>query len=134
MKDGPAFNTFSKNFFYVLVYCSIMITFSSLVFATPPSEIKLEYDQEKKILHMEFKHVSSDPRDHYLRRVFIYKNDVEVVKRQYTKQTNHQKLIDDVPIELRPGDVVRVLAICNEAGRKEETLVIPEKNEESNSP
>ena len=115
-----------------LLWLSCFLT--SLSWATPPSEIKLEYDQDKKILHMELKHVSSNPRKHYLRRVFIYKNDDDAIERDYTTQTNAQGLIEDVAIDLKGGDKVRVLAVCSKAGRKEETLVIPEADEKSESP
>ena len=134
MNDRFTLNSILKISFCLLFFQWVGIMTPAVIFATPPSKIILEYDQEKKILHMEFKHVSSNPRKHYLRRVFVYKNDVEAIKRDYTTQTNPQELIEDVSIELKPGDVIRVLAICSKAGRKEETLIIPEAHEESSSP
>ena len=119
MKHRLAFNNISK---ILLLMVLVMVPF---VWATPPKEIQLEYDQEKKVLHMDLKHVSSNPRKHYLRRVFIYKNSEEAIVRYYTKQTTPQGLTDDIAIDLSPGDKVRVLAVCSDAGRKEETLVIP---------
>ena len=76
---------------------------------------------------MELKHVSRDPQEHYIRRVFIYRNGEEILKQSYTHQTNAKGLVEDFPLEFEPLDEVRVLAICRDAGRKEATLIIPEK-------
>ena len=142
MKDQGAFNDIcilsllkARGCILICGFCFFLSTFlPSLSWARPPSKIILEYDQQKKILHMEFKHVSLDPRKHYLRRVLIYKNDEDFIQKNYSSQTNAQGLIQDLTIDLKPGDVIRVLAICSDAGRKEETLIIPGANEESKSP
>ena len=76
---------------------------------------------------MELKHVSSNPQKHYIRRVFVYRNGEEILKQSYTHQTNAKGLIEDFILDLEPLDQVRVLAICRDAGRKEATLIIPEK-------
>ncbi len=93
--------------------------------ARPPSAVDLSYDTEKKDLHIEVHHVASNPRKHFIRKLSIDKNGQEVDSRSYAKQTTATMLIEDVPLEAVTGDVVRVEAICSEAGRKEATLVVP---------
>ena len=93
--------------------------------ARPPTELNLSYDTEKKNLHIEARHVTSGSRKDFIRRVVVYKNNKEVEKRLYVKQTTASMLIEDVALEAGTGDVLRVEAVCNDVGRKETTLVIP---------
>ena len=93
--------------------------------ANPPSEVILTYDPAKKNFHVEADHVTKNPRKHFIRKLFIDKNGIEVDSRSYVQQTTTTMLIVDIPLEAVTGDVLRVEAVCNEAGRKEATLVIP---------
>ncbi len=93
--------------------------------ARPPTEINLSYDLEKKDLHVEARHVTKNSRKHFIRQIAVYKNDVEAEKRFYIQQTSALMLSADVALEAVTGDVLRVEAVCNEAGRKETTFAIP---------
>ncbi len=93
--------------------------------ARPPTEIILNYDPDMKILHVEARHVTKNPRKHFIRQIVVYRNDVEAEKRLYVQQTTGAMLTEDVAIDAVTDDVLRVEAVCIEAGRKETTLVIP---------
>ena len=102
----------------------LMIASSAL--AHPPSEIYLNYALEIKTLHIEIKHVSDSLREHHIRRLIVYRNDEEV----QTLNFNTQKppgLETDIIVETKPGDTLRVTAICSEAGNREQSLTIPEE-------
>jgi len=99
-------------------------TVSSL-WARPPSKIILEYDSDKEVLHVELRHVSTNVRDHFIRRLFIYVNDEKYKTISYVKQPHPTILKEDVELSVKEGDIVRVKAVCNETGKKEESLVIP---------
>ena len=105
-----------------LIFILHCCTFS---WATAPSAIDMEYDAENKIFHVEVKHISHNMNKHYIRRLIVYKNDEEVGKFTYPKQTSPNGLIEDLPLEAKSGDIIRVSAICNEAGPSEETFTIP---------
>lgn len=105
----------------IIIFCGM----TGRAMARPPAEINLSYDTEKKNLHIEARHVTSNSRKHFIRRVVVYKNGEEIEKRFYVQQTTAAMLIEDLALEAVPGDVLRVEAVCNEAGRKETTLVIP---------
>ena len=113
---------------------SIGILFSCLinpVGATPPSSIELTYDPQKKNLHIEIAHVAHDPRRHHIRKVEISINTEKPTDLYFPTQTTPSFLIIDFPLQAKEGDKIRVLAICNEAGRGEETLIIPEEDKKS---
>ena len=85
----------------------------------------MEYNAEKKILHIEIKHISHNVNKHYIRRLIVYKKEEQVANFIYPKQPSPTQLVEDVPLEAESGDVIMVKAICNQAGPKEEAFVIP---------
>lgn len=104
-----------------LILCSTVAT----AWARPPAEIQLIYDKDLKRLHIEVRHVSKNPRKHFIRKLLLSKNNKELESFSYVQQTTAAALIQDVSLESVTGDVITVEAVCNEAGRKEETLIIP---------
>ena len=111
----------------LFIFCVV-----NAAWATPPSSIDLSYDPENKNLHIEIAHASHDPRAHHIRKVEVTRNDDKPIDLYFATQTTPAMLTTDVPLEAKEGDTIRVVAICSEAGRKEETLVIPK--EEKTSP
>lgn len=110
--------------FFILLL--VIIFYCLPASARPPSKINLTYAKEEKMLLIDIEHVSSDQNDHYIRRVIVYKNGEEVAKYAYPIQEKPTGQAQDVKLEAKVGDEIRVLAICSKAGRKEETLVITE--------
>ena len=92
--------------------------------ARPPSEILLSYDYQMKQLHIDIKHVTNDISEHRIRKLTIYKNDTEVDRIHFSAQTSATGLVTDVAIEAAPEDVLRVEAVCSEAGRGEASLTV----------
>ena len=101
------------------------LVFPNNLWAHPPSDMKLEYDQNQKNLHVEITHTAHDPREHHIRKILITHNDKEPLVRYFATQTRPSELIVDVPLEAKAQDKIRVMAICNEGGQKEETLIVP---------
>ena len=93
--------------------------------ARPPTEINLSYDLEKKNLHVEARHVTKNPRKHFIRQIVFIgtmwkQRNVSMFSRQAHRCSARMPLW-----KRSPGDVLRVEAVCNEVGRKEATFVIP---------
>jgi len=102
--------------------------FFSLVFvaqARQPSAIELSYDKDKSLLHIVIKHTSNNLREHHIRKVTVTKNKETAVPYYFPTQTSATELILDVPLIAIPNDTIRVEAVCSEAGRGEQELVIP---------
>jgi len=95
------------------------------VSANPPKEIKLNYDKDKSVLIVEITHMTRDRTEHYIRKIFVSKNQEDPISSFFVGQAASTGFTVEIPIDLAPGDTVRVKAICNEAGFKEETTVIP---------
>ena len=117
-----------KTLFTVGILLSCLISFA---WATPPSSIDLNYDAEKGNLHIEIAHAAHDPHQHHIRKVEVSVNDQKATNLYFATQTTPASLIIDLPLQAKGGDRIRVLAICSEAGRREETLIVPEKDKDS---
>jgi hypothetical protein len=98
---------------------------NGIAWGHPPSAMDLTYNGSEKKLHVEVKHVSTNKRDHVVYKLVAFKNDVEVNTSKYLKQTSATMLISDIPLDAVPGDVLRVKAFCNDAGSREQTLIVP---------
>ena len=117
-----------KNRIFVIMSLFLLLTVFSLQ-AHPPSSIQLDYDLQKKILHIEIKHISRNPREHRIRRIFIYVNDSEPRELYLSHQTTLASDIEDIELDAKPGDRIRVKAFCSDSGEKEATLVVTEPAE-----
>ena len=93
--------------------------------AHPPTDVDLSYDQGTKNLHVEVSHTTRNLQNHYIRKIVIDKNDIQIKDFVYPKQTTATMLIQDFPIDAASGDLIHITAICRPAGRAEGTLVIP---------
>jgi len=92
--------------------------------AHPPRDMEIVFIEEEQVLEISMIHVSSDPRDHFIRTVIVYKNGEETDKRLFTKQTTAQGLTIQMPLQAQSGDVIEVKAICNKAGFKTASITI----------
>lgn len=84
--------------------------------ATPPTNVTLTYDVEKKMLHVSAKHATESLDRHYLRRVVIYKNDQEVDAVNLTRQKMPSGIEEDIALEAQQGDRIAVSIYCKKGG------------------
>ncbi len=99
---------------------------SPVVAAHEPTSIQLDYDLQKKVLHIEIKHLSQNPRVHRIRKIRIYLNDDLPLELFLTTQTAPSYERADIALKAKEGDHIRVEAYCSEGGWGEATLVIPQ--------
>jgi len=115
----------AKAYREILSFLFSLLLLQSSAWAHPPAHIGLVYNQEEGNLHIELGHVTKNLRKHYIRKLFICKNDVEVKNFLYVHQATSALLVEDVSLEAVAGDVFRVKAVCRESGYKDATLVVP---------
>ena len=110
---------------------ALVILVAGLVFAHPPKDMQLKYDETSQTLHIEMVHVTSDMFRNYVYRIVVLKNEEQVINQFFTKQKNPHDAIEDFSLQAVVGDVIRVKAFCKEGGEAEETLTIlkPENTE-----
>ncbi len=101
-----------------------LLMFGSRAWTTPPSQIELSYNKETEVLTIKVYHPSKSTRAHYIRRIFVYKNDEEIIKEGFPAQ-EAWGMTNEVKVPTRSGDQLRVKAVCVNAGSAEETILIP---------
>lgn len=116
-----------KNMKRIIIFFALSFLFTHCPFlgATPPSAVHIEYNAGKKILHLEIKHISRNLNDHYIRRVNVTKNDNEIKKFIYPRQSSPPGFSEDIDLDAQSGDIIRVKVFCNRTGPKEEAFVVP---------
>ncbi len=115
----------------LLLTLLVSLSFSTLSWAVPPSEIDLSYDVATKTLHIKIIHVTRNVHKHHIRRLEISKNGELISDLKLVSQTTNSKIDQDVTIEAKSGDILTVKATCNQAGIKEESLTVAEPKKET---
>ena len=117
----------AKNITRMIMVAVLSLNIAVLAQARPPSTIELTYDAQKGSLHVVVKHVSENMRKHYIRKITVTRNKEVPVPYYYSSQTSAAEMMVDIPLKVMPKDTITVEAVCSEAGRGEETLIIPEE-------
>jgi hypothetical protein len=103
-----------------------MLSGGQTALAHPPSEMSLNYIHEKEVLRVDMTHASHDIKDHYIRKIYIFKNDEKPTIVYLTRQGRPNKAIEDILIKSDSNDVIRVKVFCSKGGFEEETITVPE--------
>ena len=119
-----------SNLFFRALDCFVaallaMTVSGAVAFATPPSQIELSYDALKGNLHIEAEHPSDRLDRHYLRRMVIYKNDVQDQELFYPRQTYAAKFVADTALKADPGDRIAVELFCSQGGVGRQEITVP---------
>ncbi len=117
-----------KKIFTIISGVFLSFYFLNSVQATPPRNLELDYDQTNKVLHVHLTHISTNVYDHYIRQIIVYKNDQSVKVLRLVKQNTGRELRQDIPIDAKLGDVLRIKAVCNQAGTLEATITVNDQN------
>lgn len=116
-----------KRFFLTMV-CAMCVALN--VWATPPMDVSINYDKEKKILHVSSAHPSDHLDKHYLRRIVIFKNDVEDKSVAYPRQKMPSGIEEDIAYDAKGDDVISVKIFCSQGGIGiAQTTVAPDQKE-----
>jgi len=108
-----------------LFLCGLLVT-STLAFAHPPSDIKIQFDPATKLLTAVIKHRVSNPKTHYIYKVDIGLNGKEIQMLSFSEQeTNTHQTIKLMLPEVKKTDVLSVEGYCNLSGKLEKEIKIP---------
>ena len=108
-----------------MLYILVVFAWFSEAGATPP-DVALNYDPGTQILKIEVSHVTNNVREHYIRRLVVYKYNQEVDSMIFPRQETPTGFTRDVPLAAQPGDLIYVEAFCKEGGTKKAEIFIAE--------
>jgi len=92
--------------------------------AHPPSQVSLTYDSPNQTLKVTTTHQVSNPSSHYVYRISIEKNGVQVLTNEYKSQPTSGTFVYDYPINATSGDVLKATAYCSIAGSKSGQITV----------
>ncbi len=94
-----------------------------LVYAHPPSDIKITFDDTTKTLTAVIYHDVQDVMMHFIKKADIGLNGKEIATKDFTQQDNNQtQTVTYVIPDAKVGDTVFVEGYCNIAGKLKKEL------------
>jgi hypothetical protein len=110
----------------VLLLVSIAVL-SGGALATPPSDVKVTYDQNAGDLIVSITHPVADPTTHYIKQVTVNQGSTVLADNSYTSQPDPSTFIYRYNLpQLKGGSgEIQVTATCNMFGSRSTTLMLP---------
>lgn len=111
-----------KIFLFVL---AVILCSTQLSYAHSPSNIEANFDPETSEVSVVVYHDVNDPKTHYIKKISVFVNNMQVLQDEYSQQTNNmdQPAVYELR-DLKTGDIVTVKAFCNISGQSSTTLTI----------
>ncbi|MCB9757468.1 MAG: hypothetical protein H6753_03480 [Candidatus Omnitrophica bacterium] len=115
-----------RNIFLITVWLFLMV---SIVPATPPNDLQLQYDPVEQNLAISMHHPTAELREHYIRTITVTVNNEKPEIHRLPFQRSASEVKISIFLDLKPGDAVHVKASCSLGGSAEADLVIPPQQE-----
>jgi hypothetical protein len=93
-------------------------------YANPPQNVQVEYDAPSHSLKVTITHNTPMPDFHYIKRVTIKKNGVELSVNEYTSQPTKDTFSYNYDVSAKDGDKLEATAKCSMYGSKTGELTI----------
>jgi desulfoferrodoxin (superoxide reductase-like protein) len=108
----------------ILVLCFLFAA-GMQVFAHSPSEIKIEFDPESKLLIATIYHLVGDSKTHYIERIDVRLNGKKVQTVVLKEQDSLLEQAIAVPVsDVKKGDSLSVEAYCSISGKLEKEIKV----------
>jgi len=93
--------------------------------ANPPNRVFAEYDSARQELGVQVEHIVSNVHSHFIEKVIVYKNGVEVTSKSFDFQTGKREQTM-IPFKLPAvtGDTIKVIATCSRGGSGSTTITV----------
>jgi desulfoferrodoxin (superoxide reductase-like protein) len=108
-----------------ILFAFIIFSAISSVYAHPPSDIKITFDPKTKMLEAVIMHNTSNPLNHYIKKVDVGLNGEEIIEHSISREDNNltqdtRYLVPDV----KNGDTLSVEAYCNISGKLKKEIKV----------
>lgn len=107
----------------LLIGFFVLFVLSTLAYAHPPSDIKITFDPQTKILSAVIVHEVSNPAAHYIKKVDVSLNGKEIIEQSISRQDNFStQTVSYLIPDAKEGDVFSVEGYCSISGKLEKEL------------
>ena len=101
----------------------IFLLLSTTAYAHPPSDIKITFDPETKILSAVITHDVSNPATHFIKKVDVSLNGQEIIEQMISRQDNfNTQAVSYLIPDFKEGDLLAVEGYCSISGKLEKQL------------
>ncbi|MFX0107650.1 MAG: hypothetical protein ACFE7R_05165 [Candidatus Hodarchaeota archaeon] len=108
----------------VLFFSLVLLPQSMMASAHNPGGVSLEYDSGTDTLTVTVSHSVDDPNTHYIYRIVVEKNSIEVASRDYTSQDSTSGTSDAFTLAAIDGDVLEATAYCSISGQNSAQITV----------
>jgi len=113
----------------VFLFFIIFLAAVSKAYAHPPSDIRISFDWETRILKAVIIHNTNNPASHYIRKIDVGLNGKEIIEHEISREDNNESqtvsyLIPDV----KENDVLSVEGYCSISGKLKKEITVETKN------
>lgn len=112
-------------FFFFLIFLATV----SKAYAHPPSDIKITFDRETRILQAVIFHNTSDPVNHYIKKVDVGLNGKEIIDHEISREDNNEtQTVSYLIPDAKEGDVLSVEGYCSISGKLKKEIKVESRN------
>lgn len=109
----------------VFIFSVVFLTAFSIGYAHPPSDIKINFDPQTKMLKAVITHNTSTPLSHYIRKVDIGLNGKEIIEHTISRQDNAEtQTISYLIPDAKSGDIISVEGYCSVSGKLKKGVTV----------
>jgi len=106
----------------------VMLFSVGLVHAHPPSDIKITFNPQTKILQAVIYHNTSNPINHYIKKVDVGLNGKEIIEHQISREDNNEtQTVSYLIPDAKQGDSLSVEGYCSISGKLKKEITVAEK-------
>jgi hypothetical protein len=109
------------------VLLAVLLTgcFAGVVWAHQATDLKFDYSHNKKVLTVEFVHVSTKRHKHFIRKLELIREGKDIQEFYYVMQDQTKDETKKIPVVLMGKESVLVRVYCSEGGIQEASFVVP---------
>jgi len=103
----------------------ILLVAVPTAYAHPPSNILLNFDSKTKILQAVITHNTSNPLNHYIKKVGVGLNGKEIIEQSISGQDNFEsQTVSYLIPDIKDGDVLSVEGSCSVSGKLKKEIKV----------
>ena len=109
----------------IAIFLILSFFMCSLAYGHPPSDIKITYDSNTKILKAVIMHNVSDVKRHFINKVNVGLNGKEIIKHSISQQDNNiSQTVSYLIPDAQAGDALSVEGCCNISGKLKKEIKV----------
>jgi len=124
--DKKSISTNVSFFWTIKAFAAMMLLIMMVLPAAahPPAQVSLSYDSLNQSLDVTTTHTVSNPSSHYVFKIDVLKNGVQVLTKEYTSQPTSSKFSYNYSLNASKGDVLKATAYCIIAGNRSAEITV----------